>query len=66
MEENVEYEVDHILDHKLRKNERIFLIRWKGYDSDDDTWESESRLQCPLVLKKYLASIKKVNSAHDE
>lgn len=53
------YEVEEILDHKNTRAGRKFLIRWKGYDSDDDTWEKESNLKCPEILNKYLDSIKK-------
>lgn len=52
-----EYEVHKILDHKDTKAGRKYLIRWEGYDSDDDTWEMESNLKCPGILNKYLDSI---------
>lgn len=37
----VNYEVDHILDHREwpHLNSFTFLIRWKGFDSSADTWE---------------------------
>lgn len=41
-----EYEVDHIVRHK-RNNKRnlLFLIRWKGYTMEDDTWEPAGNLK---------------------
>lgn len=48
-EEN--YEVEKLLDHK---EERLFLVRWKGYGPEDDTWEAESNLHCPKMLRAYL------------
>lgn len=54
---NHEYEVESILKHKDTKNGRKYLIRWKGYDSDDDTWESEANLNCPQILSRYIQSV---------
>lgn len=39
------------------KGARYLLIRWKGYASDSDTWEPESTLNCPDVIKKFEASV---------
>lgn len=45
------YDVDAIINHKGGQKNRQYLVRWKGYGSDDDTWEKESSLDC--VLCKY-------------
>lgn len=47
------YEVDAIINHKGGKNSRQFLVRWKNFGADDDTWENESNLSCPAILNKY-------------
>lgn len=60
-----EFEVEKILEHRTSASGKIFLIRWKGYESDDDTWEAENNLQCPLILKKYFESVND-NPAHNE
>lgn len=46
------YEIEAIIDHKGGKNSRQYLVRWKGYSSDDDTWEKESHFY-PEILNKY-------------
>ncbi|KAM8790786.1 chromodomain Y-like protein isoform 3-T3 [Rhynchonycteris naso] len=39
------YEVERIVDkRKNKKGKTEYLVRWKGYDSDDDTWEPEQHL----------------------
>lgn len=55
---NQVYEVESILNHKETKNGRLYLIRWDGYGSDDDTWEKAENLECPKLLAKYTHSIK--------
>lgn len=42
------YEVRELLAHRKKKTQREFLVRWK------DTWEKESSLNCPKILKGYL------------
>lgn len=53
-----DYEVEQIIAHKTVRTHRQYLIRWKGYDSDDDTWEKASDLKCPKLLNAYLNALK--------
>lgn len=56
------FEVENILDDKLvTSTERSYLIRWNGFDSSHDSWERESNLSCPSILKKYKISKNKTN-----
>ncbi|KAJ1113745.1 hypothetical protein NDU88_001987 [Pleurodeles waltl] len=59
-EEDV-YEVEQIIDYKNEGGEVLYRVRWKGYTSDDDTWEPASHLEdCREVLlafrKKFIES----------
>jgi len=36
---SVEYEVERILDRKYEDGENYYLVKWKGYDSSESTWE---------------------------
>ncbi|KAM4044271.1 M-phase phosphoprotein 8 isoform 2-T2 [Anomaloglossus baeobatrachus] len=52
-EEDV-FEVESILDSKLEGGEVLYRVRWKGYDSDGDTWEPEAHLDdCKEVLLEF-------------
>lgn len=52
-ESNDVFNVDSIIGHKKQNRKHVFLIRWEGYDSSHDTWESETNLRCPQLLKNY-------------
>ncbi|MGH0167549.1 UNVERIFIED_CONTAM: hypothetical protein FKN15_053100 [Acipenser sinensis] len=48
------FEVEHIIDMKIEKGEITYRVRWKGYTSEDDTWEPEAHLEsCKEVLLAY-------------
>ncbi|KAM4795459.1 M-phase phosphoprotein 8 isoform 2-T2 [Rhinophrynus dorsalis] len=52
-EEDV-FEVESILDSKIEGGEVLYRVRWKGYDSDGDTWEPEAHLDdCKEVLLEF-------------
>ncbi|XP_066438257.1 M-phase phosphoprotein 8 [Eleutherodactylus coqui] len=52
-EEDV-FEVESILDSKVEGDEVLYRVRWKGYDSDGDTWEPEAHLDdCKEVLLEF-------------
>lgn len=50
-EEN--FEVEEIVNHRFRKGKIQYLIRWKNYTSDDDTWEPKENLECPEKIEAY-------------
>ena len=39
-----EYEIERIVKHKGRPKHLSFLIQWKGYSSEEDSWVPESDL----------------------
>lgn len=54
-----EYEVDAILNDKKTRSGHKYLIRWKNYGPDEDTWEREDNLNCPTILAQYKISKQK-------
>ena len=45
--EEEEYEVETILEKRLKKGKAEYLIKWKGFDNEDDnTWEPVENLDC--------------------
>ncbi|NWT50922.1 MPP8 phase, partial [Erythrocercus mccallii] len=48
------FEVEKILDVKKEGGKILYKVRWKGYTSDDDTWEPEVHLEdCKEVLLEF-------------
>ncbi|XP_054020626.1 M-phase phosphoprotein 8 isoform X1 [Dryobates pubescens] len=53
-EEGDVFEVEKILDVKTEGGKILYKVRWKGYTSDDDTWEPEVHLEdCKEVLLEF-------------
>ncbi|KAH8303206.1 hypothetical protein KR059_003526 [Drosophila kikkawai] len=55
-EEEEEYEacyVEAIVGHKTLRGASYFLVRWKGYNKDFDTWELEDGLNCDDLIAQF-------------
>lgn len=68
---DTEYEVEKILDFKLTKNKKkLFLVKWKGYNEEYNSWEPEENLtNAKQILKKFLSKpklIKKKDKIEDD
>ena len=49
-----EYAVEKILGkRKNKKNQVEYLIKWQGYDSSENSWESVKNLNCPDLVKEF-------------
>jgi len=48
-----EYEVERILNKRVRGGKTEYLIRWKHFKAEDDTWEPTAHLHCPEKVHDY-------------
>jgi len=53
MSDSESFEVEDIVNHRHKKGKIEYLIRWKGYTPQDDSWEPEDNLECPDKIKAY-------------
>ena len=54
IDDQEEFDVEEILDTRIRRKRREYLVKWKGYGSEDNTWEPEKNLEhSPLAIAAF-------------
>ena len=51
-----EFEVEEIIDERLYRRKRQYLVKWLGYPASDNTWVYEKDLHSPELLEEYQRS----------
>ena len=51
-----DYEVERILDHRLFKSSRQYLVKWKDYGTEFNSWEPETNINAPELVQLYIQS----------
>lgn len=51
--EEEEYVVEKVLDKRTVRGKTQYLLKWKGYEESESTWEPEDNLDCAELIKAY-------------
>ncbi|XP_076041155.1 uncharacterized protein LOC143025407 isoform X2 [Oratosquilla oratoria] len=61
-----DYEVEAIMGMREKKGSKPeYKVRWKGWPPKYDSWLPEEELNCPNILNKFLATLKKLEETQD-
>ncbi|CAF5193150.1 unnamed protein product, partial [Rotaria magnacalcarata] len=51
---NQDYVVEKVIGKRLQKGRTLYLIQWKGYSAEDNTWEPEENVKnCRDLVKAF-------------
>lgn len=53
-----EFIVAKILDKRVKNNKIEYLLKWKGYSDEHNTWEPKKNINCDDLLKEFEEHLK--------
>jgi hypothetical protein len=57
------YEIEEIIERQIINKKKWYLVKWKGFDSSENTWEPEqSFAKCKYLMRNYDRELKRNSS----
>ena len=53
IDREAEWEVEEILDSRWHRRRFQYLIKWKGYSREHNSWESASEVSTPVLIVEF-------------
>jgi hypothetical protein len=60
------YVVESLVDDKLFRGKKVYLVRWQGFSEDEDSWEAAAEIKAtaPVALVAYESLVASIQARH--
>jgi len=55
------YEVEHIIQHRVKNGKAEYFVKWRNYDDSENSWVNEDQFSSPVVIEEYWTKLHDVS-----